>query len=54
MLFVVMLLMFIITQTMKLFVPSTVESNLTFYMMLFMLLMTQANLMKNTFNYGYF
>ena len=39
---------------MKLLVPTTVDSNLTFYMMLFMLLMTEVNLMKNTFNLGYF
>ncbi len=39
---------------MKMFVPGSVESNLTFYMMLFMLLMTVVNLMKNTFNLGYF
>lgn len=48
-----MLIMFVITQIMKMFVVSTVESNLTFYMMLFMLLMTEVNLMKNTFNLGY-
>jgi len=54
MLFVVVLLMFVITQTLKLIVPSAIESNLLFYMMGFMLLMTEVNLVKNTFNLGYF
>lgn len=38
---------------MKMLIPASVESNLSFYMMLFMLLMTVVNLMKNTFNLGY-
>jgi hypothetical protein len=39
---------------MKIIVPTTTDSNLTIYMMVFMLLMTIVNLMKNTFNLGYF
>lgn len=30
------------------------DGNLTFYMMMFLVLMAQINLMKNTFNLGYF
>lgn len=39
MLFVVILVLFVVTQTMKIIVPTTVDSNLTFYLMLFLLLM---------------
>lgn len=39
---------------MKIIVPTTTDSNLTIYMMVFMVLMTIVNLMKNTFNLGYF
>eukprot|EP00347_Sterkiella_histriomuscorum_P023126 403335847 len=54
MLFIVVLVLFIITQTLKFIVPQQMDGNLTFYMMMFLLLMTQVNLMKNTFNLGYF
>ncbi|CDW72459.1 UNKNOWN [Stylonychia lemnae] len=54
MLFIVILVMFMITQTFRIILPDQMESNLTFYMMLFLLLMTLVNLMKNTFNQGYF
>lgn len=54
MLFVVILGLFAITQTVKMFMPTSVDSNLTFYMMMFMIFMIMLNLMKNTFNQGYF
>ena len=53
MLFTVLLVLFVITQTIKMVMPSLLESNLVFYMMVFLLFMTTVNLMKHTFSRGY-
>lgn len=54
MLFVVILALFVITQTTKLLYPSLLETNIIFYMMIFLLMMAFINLVKNTFSQGYF
>jgi len=54
MLFSVLLGLFAVTQTIKLIVPSLLETNIIFYMMLFLLSMVMVNLTKNTFSLGYF
>jgi hypothetical protein len=54
MLFTVVLVLFVITQTTKIISPDLLESNLVFYMMVFLLLMAQVNLTKNTFSMGWF
>lgn len=53
MLFVVALLMFVATQSVRLAAPEQVEGNLTFYMMVFLVLMAFLNLTRNTFLLGY-
>ena len=54
MLFTTVLAMFVITQTTKLIFPTLIETNLIFYMIVFMLLMTFMNLTRHTFQQGYF
>jgi len=54
MLFVVILGLFAITQGTKLVYPSLLETNIIFYMMIFLLAMAGMNLCKNTFSLGYF
>jgi hypothetical protein len=54
MLFTIIILMFTITQTLKVFLPKLIESNIIFYMMMFILLMAFMNLTKHTFSQGYF
>lgn len=53
MLIFITLLLFIVTQTMKIVSPDLVDSNLAFYLMMFTLLLGMMNLVKNTFNGGY-
>jgi hypothetical protein len=53
MLFTTVLAMFVITQTTKLIFPALIETNLIFYMIVFMLLMTFMNLTRHTFQQGY-
>jgi hypothetical protein len=53
MLFTTVLAMFVITQTTKLKFPALIETNLIFYMIVFMLLMTFMNLTRHTFQQGY-
>jgi len=54
MLFSVILVLFAITQTMKMLVPSMVETNLSFYMMVVLFSMAVMNLLKDIFSQGYF
>ena len=54
MLFSVILVLFAITQTTKLVVPTLIESNIIFYMMTLLLSMAVFNLMRNTFALGWF
>jgi predicted membrane protein len=54
MLFGVIVALFVITMIIKLIQPSLLETNLIFYMIVFMLLMTQMNLSKHSFHQGYF
>ena len=49
MLFTVVLVLFAITQTTKLISPALLETNLIFYMIVFVLMMTFMNLTRNTF-----
>lgn len=54
MLFTVILVHFVVTQTTKIVMPSLLETNIIFYMMAFLIAMTMMNLTKNTFAQGYF
>lgn len=54
MLFTVILLLFVFTSLTKIFLPGMLETNVIFYMMIFLILMTLMNLGKNTFANGYF
>ena len=53
MLFTVVLVMFVFTQLTKIFLPGMLETNIIFYMMVFLIFMTLINLTKNTFAQGY-
>ncbi len=54
MLFTVILLLFVFTSLTKILLPGMLETNVIFYMMIFLILMTIMNLGKNTFSLGYF
>ena len=54
MLFTVIIVLFAVTQTTKIVMPSLLETNIVFYMMIFLIFMAIVNLMKNTFSLGYF
>jgi len=53
MLFLIIMALFALSQTLKAFYPEMLETNLVLYMMIFTYLLCVANLMKNTFALGY-
>lgn len=53
MLFLIVMALFALSQTVKVFFPDLLETNLVLYMMIFSYLLCVANLMKNTFALGY-
>jgi len=50
MLFTVILVIFVVTQTTKIIMPSLIEGNIVFYLMIFLFFMAVMNLVRNTFS----